>query len=467
MPIQSFNVEGGSLFSRKEALVAGKSLTEVSSELRHLGMRGVASSQKATAAFGKGDVVEGIAHVTRGTMRLGGALSLSGLVVLAWGSKSLLELPENKKLFSMALQSLLKGALEFFHRPEKKLTIDEKVSKMMSELAAMPENLQPVERAVLTEEVMKKICISAENERKLWDGKKTVYIENFEGYPVALFMDPQSQRIFLSVSTKTPFEGNDKLVFAAFDLDSGEIRAFQRSKPEAPEVEASDVEFIFGREAYVASEMKGDPAFAAVYSTANIPKNEINPLGGVVQITDFFGLGHLGEHVSKFSAEERCRLMEEIVAAMERFHARGFSHGDINRLDNIMLVKDSSGNVNVKIIDFGNARHNKFRNQEAEVNSGKVNDIKLLGQTAFRLLTGENVAEEKFKVTTVWDEDKKMKKVPREILAEEPGNNNSVEHLIYSLLEGKVGSFAEFTEKWKKIPIEDRITFAEGNHSFL
>lgn len=116
-----------------------------------------------------------------------------------------------------------------------------------------------------------------------------------------------------------------------------------------------------------------DPAYVARFQT------EAKALGklqhpNIVQVTDYGidprngGIPYLVmeymkgrtllQHISykgSLTIEEAFPILESIASAIDYAHSRGILHRDLN-LKNVFLVKDLSGKLQVKILDFGLAR---------------------------------------------------------------------------------------------------------------
>lgn len=256
--------------------------------------------------------------------------------------------------------------------------------------------------------------------------------------------------------------GTDKIVTAAFDFDTGKMVAFQRTKPEAGGMDAHDPEHTFGKEEIVGKKMEGNINFVSVLCTENLPVSETYPNGGNVQIAEFLSEGNLEKAVGSLSANQKFTMLDQLMGAMKDLHEAGVSHGDINRLDNIMLAKDTNGDYVAKVIDFGNAQSASFGDNQKIVEDRQKSDLKHFGQTMYRLLTGEHLDEEgegAFKRVLGKTPEGKMAMLPRQVLPDEPDTSDPVGRMIYQLLEGQITSFDQAQNAWNSISAEDRAAF--------
>ena len=191
-------------------------------------------------------------------------------------------------------------------------------------------------------------------------------------------------------------QGGFALVFRAKQLSLRRDVVIKLLRPELVPEEA--VVERFRRESHLAAKLL-HPNIATMYRTGVTPEGI--PFF-VMELIDGLPLSRVLKR-GQVAPKRAAKILRQVAEALDTAHEQGITHRDL-KPDNIMIISSSSGEDQVKLLDFGIAREEGGKNltktgeligtpeymspeQSQGERIGKASDIYSMGIVAFELLT--------------------------------------------------------------------------------
>lgn len=143
-------------------------------------------------------------------------------------------------------------------------------------------------------------------------------------------------------------EGGMGVVWEAIEIASGEPRAIKLVRPDTTD---SSAHLRFVREAEV---LRG-VAHPNVVKIFEIARDDDGAPAIVMELLRGESLAARIERETTLSVGQTCAILAKVTAAVAAAHAAGIIHRDL-KPDNVFVIDDGRGDVDVRVLDFGVAR---------------------------------------------------------------------------------------------------------------